>query len=187
VKNHPPKLITAALLAALLALPGCGPSSGGTGTGETGSALVLFGATAVNVCTASFAKSLGCPPTGSGAVPTSPDAQGSTMVNFSDTAQGGNISVAIQAQTIELSARCRGLHFLGDWGITASNDARFFGNYRIDNAGGSVPASLSVQSSAGGGNNELQVTIRDADGRVVLGPVTVQRVPAPAAPTLACP
>jgi hypothetical protein len=186
VKNLQSTLITSSLLLALLGLPACGPGSGGTGTGETGSAFALFGAAQTNVCTATFAPALGCT-VGSGAVPSSPDAPGASMINFSDTAQGGNISVAFQAQTIELNARCRGLHFQGDWGITASNDARFFGSYRLDNTSGSTFASLSVQTPVGGNNNELQVTVRDADGRVVLGPVTVQRVPAPAAPTLACP
>ena len=178
-----PRTLIAALLAALVA--GCGPGSGGTGTGETGSAFARFGATAASICASSLAPALACI-AGSSSAPINPEQQVSTMVNFSDVAFGGNISVAIQANSIELSERCRKLHFLGDWGITASNDARFFGSYTQDNLG-AVIASLSVQPAASGAPNELSVVMRDADGRVVLGPVTLQRVTLPVVPTAVCP
>ena len=180
--NSIPRTFIAALLAACVA--GCGPGSGGTGTGETVSAFARFGATSANLCASSVAPALACI-AGSSSAPINPEQQVSTMVNFSDVALGGNISVAIQANSIELSERCRKLHFLGDWGITAANDARFFGSYTLGSMN-AVIASLSVQPAASGSANELSVVMRDADGRVVLGPVTLQRVasmvPAPVCP-----
>lgn len=175
-------LITAALA---LAVAGCGPGSGGTGSGEDSPYFAVFGARSANICTATIAGTLACP-ISVGVASAPADNPGSAMVNFSDVAQGGHISVAIQSNRIDLSERCRKLYFMGDWGITASDDARFFGSYTLDNMA-AVPGSLSVQSGSGNQANELQVVVRDAEGRVVLGPVTLQRVAAPATPTLACP
>jgi hypothetical protein len=108
------------------------------------------------------------------------------MVNFSDTALGGNISVAVAANSVELNERCRKLRFTGDWGITASNDARFFGSYIVGTQGEAF-ASLQVQAAPSGTASDLVVVMRDVDGRVLLGPVTLQRVAMPVTPTLACP
>lgn len=170
------RLLGAATLAMLvLAGSGCGPSSGGTGTGA---ALASFNATAGNVCAAEFGALIGC--AGGSAITNPGDlGPGTTMTLFADLASGGNVAVTFQAHSVQLRARCQRLAFEGDWGIAASNDARFFGSYVIESNGQQVPASISVQTVAGG---ELQLVLREADGRVVLGPVRVQRVPAPVAP-----
>ncbi len=169
-------------LCALLALAasGCGPSSGGTGTGE---GLVAFGATATSVCTSAFASQLGCTTSGNVGTPSDPLATGTTMTLFADLPTGGNVAVTFESNSVQVRARCQRIAFDGDWGIAAGNDARFFGNYVVEPAGLQVPASVSVQAVGAG---ELQLVLRETDGRVVLGPVRVQKVPAPA-PQAPCP
>lgn len=167
--------LAAATLATVLALAaaGCGPSSGGTGTGAS---LAVFNATPASVCTSAFASLLGC----TGSVVTTPDSigPGSTMTLYADLSSGGNVAVTFQANSVQVRARCQRIAFDGDWGIAAGNDARFFGSYVLETVGQQVPASVSVQAV---GSGELQLVLRETDGRVVLGPVRVQQVPAPPA------
>ena len=182
MKQFHRSFVTAALIAWLA---GCGPGTGGTGTGEDSPYLAAFGAHSASVCVTPLAATLACPPDAGNAT-TAADNPGSAMVYFTDIAPGGQIAVVIQAHSIELSERCRRLRFTGDWGITASNDARFFGSYTLDNMG-AVAASLSVQLGSGDKAGELQALLRDADGRIVLGPVTLRRVAAPVVDTAVCP
>lgn len=178
--NEPTRTtLAAALLAAALLAAGCGPSSGGTGSG--GSIFV----TKRDVCLSNFADALDCK--GSGSVITTPDdiGQGTQVSRFADLATGGNVAVTFQAHQIELKARCQRLTFNGTWGITdGASDARFFGSYLLDNGSAEVLASISVQTLPGGA---LQVVMRESDGRLVLGPVVLQKVPAPVAQPAACP
>lgn len=180
--NEPTRTtLAAALLAAALLAAGCGPSSGGTGTGAS---FVTFGANAANVCLSNFAGALDCG--SSGSIITAPGdiGQGTQVSRFADLATGGNVAVTFQANQIELKARCQRVTFNGQWGIAGASDARFFGSYMLDSGGAEVLASISVQSLPGGA---LQVVMREADGRLVLGPVVLQKVPAPVAQPAACP
>ena len=178
---------SASLLAGLLALGGCGPGVGGTGTGESQAYLQFFGATTALVCTAAFSSSLSCAgSTVQPGGPTSATEQGTLVTRFADQPEAANITVAIEANSILLDARCERLHFSGDWGITAAQDARFFGSYQRDPSTNRVPATLSVQTP-GGTTGPLTLTLRDADGRVLLGPVSLQRVAAITADIGACP
>jgi hypothetical protein len=175
------QLALAAACAAALAAAGCGPGTGGTGDGEGNAALALFGATAASVCKASVSSALSCPP-GSAQIS---DQQGTAMVFFSDTSAGNNVAVRILDNHLQLAARCLNLQFDGDWGIAAQNDARFFGTYTAASAPEPTRASLTVQTA--GANGELVVLLRDASGRLVLGPVLLQRVSASVANPAACP
>lgn len=187
IRQAPPSRLAAALLAAALAtssiLAGCGPGTGGTGTGQSFS-LSSFGASAANLCSAGFAPALACGPNSTISITPGDVGPGTTMVQFADLASGGNVAVTFQANSVQLQARCQRINFAGDWGITAPTDARFFGNYVIETIGTQVPASVSVQALAGGA---LQLVLREADGRVVLGPVLVQKVAAPVAQPAPCP
>jgi hypothetical protein len=174
-------MLRAACAAALLAVAGCGPGTGGTGDGEGNAAFAPFGAMSASVCNAGVSASLACP---SGSAQ-APDLQGTAMVHFSDTAGGNNIAVRIQDNHLQLVARCLNVQFEGDWGIAAQNDARFFGTYTGPAAPNPAPASLTVQSS--GANGELVVLLRDVQGRLVLGPVLLQRVASPVTNPAACP
>ena len=167
---------TACLAACLTGhLAACGPGLGGTGTGDSEPLLQFFNATATSVCGAPFSTSLSC--AGADAAPGSmpqPAAQGTAVTRFVDQPNAANITVTIEANSIVLDARCLGIHFAGDWGITAASDARFFGNYARDSAAVRTPGSLSVQATSKA--DQLSLTLRDADGRVLLGPTTLQRV-----------
>lgn len=178
--HHRLKLLACALLALVA---GCGPGTGGTGTGLSADRLAQFGALPASVCTAAFADQLTCV-TGA----QTPDVnQGTLVVHYADIPTGRNVTVDIADNGIELNARCQKLRFVGDWGITASNDARFFGHVTQDQVAQAQPATLSVMSVPQAGADELSVTLRAADGRILFGPVTLQREAVPVAPTAACP
>jgi hypothetical protein len=166
------------------ALAGCGPGEGGTGDGET-NAFQAFSATPAPICAAPFAAALSCArTTTSPGEPITPDVlQGTQVINFVDTAQKTNVLVEVQANSIALQARCEQLDFTGDWGIAATTDARFFGTYVSPTTNRRVPASLSVSGDEAG---SVVVVIRGVDGRVVFGPVTLERVQSPPSGTPRC-
>ncbi|MBL0087878.1 MAG: hypothetical protein IPP44_14890 [Ideonella sp.] len=165
-------------LAAMLVA--CGPGTGGTGTGND-VGLADFGAVAASVCGASFADGLLCLPgaTGTASGPSSAiDAQGTQTVRFIDSLQGARIVAQFNANSVVLDARCQGLNFAGDWGVTAQGDARYFGSTLQDGSAQRAPTSLAVEGSGAGSAAKLTATLRDGNGRVLLGPITL--VPAPA-------
>lgn len=169
-----------------LALAACGPGTGGSGSPVGPNATFgAFGATASNVCAGSLAPSLNCPIGATGA----PTSEGTQMVLYSDTLAGNNVAVSLKGNQVALDARCLGLRFEGEWGITAATDARFFGTYT---AAGAPPAlaTLTVQTAggaAGAPQPDLVALLRDAGGRLLLGPVLLQRVAAPVTTPAACP
>lgn len=170
--------LAAAAAAALLALAGCGPGTGGTGIPPTPGFVAFDKA---SVCSAPFAGQLACTGVTTGGAIRDPNL-GTSMISFANLQQGGNVSVLFRDNGIELNARCERLRFQGDWGIAASNDARFFGSYAIESSGLPVPANLTVEASG----NDLAVVVRENDGRIVLGPVLLQRIVTPVLPA-ACP
>ena len=165
-------------------LAACGPGSGGTGTGETGAAFVLFSATSASLCDTKLPDALPCVG-GVLSITSTPDILASSVAHFSNVAQGGTLTLTIQGNSVELVERCRKLRFTGDWGITADGDARFFGSYTLDSMA-PVIASVSLLPMPSANANELSVVVRDAAGRVVLGPVSLQQVATPVGATLAC-
>lgn len=172
--------LAVALAAALAVLAGCGPGVGGTGTGG----LTFYGATASTLCTSELAATLLCArgdgsPSAIGAPATVEE--GTALVHFADHEQRATVQATLQANTIELAVPCRRLRFRGDWGVAGDADLRFFGSYGDATTAGEVPASLQVQAVAGEGTARVSVTLRDSDGRIVVGPVLLQRVVQPAA------
>jgi hypothetical protein len=184
-----PQAFAAALLSLTL-LGGCGPGTGGTGTGgETGSVyLGAFAAQPASVCGTALAQVLQCGPinTGTASGNSDPILQGTLVTNFNDAANGGDISVAIEANSIQLESPCKKIRFEGDWGIAAMNDARFFGRFTTAQSTTPAPGTLSVESIDQLGAS-LAVTVRQADGRIVLGPVVLARVPVLAPQPATCP
>ena len=165
-------------------LAACGPGSGGTGTGETGAAFVVFNATSASLCDTKLPDALPCVG-GVLSITSTPDVLASSVAHFSNVAQGGNLTLTIQGDSVELVDPCRKLRFTGDWGITADGDARFFGSYTQDSMA-PVISSVAVLPTSSANANELSVVVRDATGRVVLGPVSLQQVAAPFGATPAC-
>lgn len=168
-------------LTLVLWLAGCGPGVGGSGTGEPAQAVADFGAMAAPVCGAAFASSLNCPAnTGTASAPA---AAGTAPLTFVDVATGGQTSATLQANGIDLQARCQHLRFSGEWAVDGAGEARFYGTVTEEISGLRQLASLSVAEAEGG----LQVLLRAFDGSVVLGPVVLRPQTAVAEPLAACP
>lgn len=178
------RLLACALLGLAL---GCGPGTGGTGTGVgTSSAdrLAAFGAQPASVCAAPFAEGLDC---ANGAQPQDMPA-GTLPVHLADTGGAQAVVATIADNAIDLVARCQALRFVGDWGVaTKSNENRFFGYYTLGQDPALWPGLLTVAPEPAAGPRGLSVTLRTPDGRVLLGPLGLQRVAAPVEPTQACP
>ena len=165
-------LLCTAWLACWLAA--CGPGTGGTGSGETSSLyLEVFGASASNVCTSPLGSTLSCADTPAGVEPpASAPGTGTAVAHFTDRASGGATDLAITGNSAHLEAPCLGLRFDGDWGVAATGEARFFGSYGTAAAPPPVAATLAVDTVPGQGG-ALRVTLRQADGTVVFGPVAL--------------
>lgn len=183
----------AALWAALaaLVLSGCGPGTGGTGNGETGSASALeyFGASPANVCLSGPASALACPPPGNtGSVgaeqPSVPF--GTDGVLFADTPSSDNTVLSLGGNRATLTSRCQSLAFEGDWGAVGGNNPRYFGHYTVGRNGQQTLSTLTIQASGADGKG-LTATLHDREGRVVLGPVLLRRVVIPVPGVTACP
>ena len=163
------------LLAALLSA--CGPGVGGTGTGETGGntavgGLDAFGAAPAPVCSGVLAALLACAPATTGAVALPSPAP----VQLADTIDGRRVQVRLQGSTVELLAPCAGLLFSGNWGVIAGQAARYYGFAGPE--GALRPATLDAQLVG----SAVQLTLRDTDGRLLLGPVLVTVVGTQASP-----
>jgi hypothetical protein len=144
--------MAAAMLALLLAA--CGPGVGGTGGGDDPSG---GGATVSPLCRTPFAGVLDC------------RADGTTgRVLFADAAVPATAQLAIEGARAQLTARCAGLAFEGDW-----DGRRFSGT--LTTAAGSSAASLDVAAADAG------LVLQLFEGAVTVprfGPVRVDRVSA---------
>ena len=145
---------------ALAALQACGPGVGGSGTGQ---GLDAFGATSAALCGSDLAAVLACPP--SSASPSGDN--GSGTVFFADTVDGSRVVVTVQGNSIELGAPCARISFRGQWGLVAGQAARFYGF----NGEGAAAQPAQVRASLASGG--LLLTVLDANGNVLLGPVLV--------------
>lgn len=153
-------------VAVLLALAGCGPGVGGSGTGPD---LASFGATAAPVCSAPFASALGC--SMGMATPELPGATGA--VQFVDLVNGSQVVATPRGGNIELDLRCPRLYFYGSWGTTAAGVSRYFGGY---SSGGGLPLSpaqltAAPDAAAPGG---LVVQLLDASGAALTAPLRLR-------------
>lgn len=165
------------LLPMAAALSGCGPTTGGTGTGDS-ITLADFGAHPASTCASTIATSLLCVGTG-----TASDGPGTAAVVFAGSAGSGDYTLQVQGNRAELTSRCNGWQFSGEWGVLASGEARFLGGAASAPGAGVVRAQLVVQQLPGG----LQVLLLDADGRTLLGPLLLQRMDAPPVSPPVCP
>jgi hypothetical protein len=169
----------AALVAGLISalLTACGPGVGGTGTGETGgnspiSGLDAFGAAPASVCSGALADLLGCAPATTGAAAQPRPA----AVLLADTIDARRVQVRLQGAAAEVLVPCAGLLFTGQWGVVAGQPARYYGLAGPE--GALRPATLDAQLVG----SAVQLTLRDSDGRLLLGPVLVTVVASQASP-----
>ena len=168
--------------ALMSALTACGPGVGGTGTGQSAADLVVFGATATSVCAAPLAGSLSC---GTDTVIVVSSA-GTEPVRYIDTALGANTLVDFRDNSVHVSAQCQRLDFIGDWGVTATQDQRYFGSVLLNGQLNRMPATLLVQADPASPSGDLIAVLRDAQGRLLLGPLVLKRAPMPLPLAPAC-
>ena len=177
-----------ALAVGLAIMAACGPGTGGTGTGQTSSPLDSFGATPANICTTGPSLALACPPPGNpgtvGAINPPSVANGTDGVLFS-TIDGADINLVLTGNRARLNDRCLNLTFEGDWGTVGGNDARFFGQYTTGDDAKTTLSSMTAQP-AGADGKSLTVLLRDANERVVIGPVILRRTLVPTSNLAAC-
>ena len=107
-------------------------------------------------------------------------------MRFQSVASGTYLVLDFDSNSVQLDARCLRLSFIGEWGIAANNDARFYGSTLSDSSLQRSAASLTVQNAAPGAGGELLVTLRNADGRVLLGPSLLQRAAVGVLPPNGC-
>ena len=174
-----------ALLAPLALLTACGPTTGGTGGGDSTYTLSAFGATSASTCSAPFAESLDCAQVSHGAV--GADAlPGTTPVYFTGSAATGPYLLTVQGNSLTLQSRCRSTRFQGEFGLLPSGEPRFFGSWVGPDSSAPLAAVLWALSVAG--NTEaLQVMVFAADATTLFGPLPLSRVPAAPTDLAACP
>lgn len=171
------------LLLALLA--GCGPTTGGTGTGEGVITLSSFGATASSTCSAPYAGALACGSTS--LAPAAPSQLPGTapVVFVGDTASGPYV-LTMQDNHAVLQSRCSAARFEGDFGVLPGGEARFFGGWVGAGQAATSRAQLWLQSVPGR-DDALLLQVLDVDGRVLLGPHSLRRAAAVPTDPPSCP
>jgi hypothetical protein len=165
-----------ALLMLAAGLPACGPGVGGSGTGQ---GLEAFGAVAAPLCGSELASALSCPPAtvGSPAASAPSGANvGTAPVFLADTIDGRRVVVTVQGNSMDVDAPCARVRFSGQWGVLSGQAARFYGTNT--DQGAVQPAQVRASLDSGG----LVITVQDAAGNVLLGPVLVTARPAAATP-----
>ena len=158
-------------LAVAVLLAGCGPTGGGTGTGESAFVPADFGARAASACSAPFAGSLSCA-TVSASPADVPALSGTASTVFAADTAAGSVSLSVRDNRADLQLRCQRQSFVGDWGVLPTGEGRFFGSLFSD--GPEQAAQLQVQQATGAAG--LQVLLLSATGQVVQGPWVLQRV-----------
>lgn len=171
------------LLLALLA--GCGPTTGGTGTGEGAFPLASFGASASSTCSAPFAGTLACGATS--LTPATPgQLAGTAPVVFVGDSAAGPYVLTMQENRALLQSRCSAARFEGDFGVLPGGEARFFGGWVSAAQAAPWRAQLWLQSVPGR-DEALLLQVLDVEGRVLLGPLSLRRAAAVPTEPPACP
>lgn len=172
------------LVAALL-VAGCGPNSGGTGTGDGPITLASFDARPTSTCSSTIASSLSCSATSLSPVGVTQLA-GSDTVYFTGSAASGSFVLTIKGNRAVLESRCNGARFEGDWGIVPSGEERFYGTWVGAERGSAVAAQLWPQPVALL-RDVLQVLVADRQAQALFGPLLLRRqATAPSEPPV-CP
>ncbi|MFO1329984.1 MAG: hypothetical protein U1F56_21740 [Rubrivivax sp.] len=162
----------AAGLAALW-LAACGPSGGGTGTGESVVQLSDYGARAASSCSAPFAGSLDCDVV-AGATVDAAALPGTAAADFAGPAPDLP-RLHLFANRAELQLFCGRARFEGEWGVRSDGVAAYFGLWSVD--ANPRRALMRAQALPSGG---LVLDVFEVDsGQLLVGRVAVQRVSAP--------
>lgn len=169
-----------ALLSGLLTLLcACGPGTGGTGTGPPPGLVAQAGAEPAPVCSAAFAGLLACPANnGSHAFN-----EGTAAVQFLSAGTQPAYVITFSGNRVSLEGGCPRQSFEGEWGrLLAPNTgpeapSLFFGS--LSDARMIDPLAsrmhIEAQGLSADGTPTLQLSLRDAQGQLVLGPLLLQR------------
>lgn len=147
-----------AILAVLFVLAACGPGGGGTGTGPIAAFSPSFFS-----ATSTLTSAVGAP-----------------------AGASARVDLQLQSTSVELTTDCGRFVFTGDWTANAGSTVVLPG--RFETATSATVASLRLQFSEGvSDSRQVTVTVLDASGRVLVGPVTLNRSEVlPARPATAC-
>lgn len=165
-------MATLALMLATALMPGCGPGLGGTGTGDSVSALAAFDAQRAAPCASDLASLLGCPATTAGSPNAIPAARW-----LADGSPAAQVQAEVNDTELQLLLRCPGWRFDGTWGRSAELGSRWFGF--LEQGGRSSLASVTGTVSGAANAAQLVLTVFDQGGRVLAGPYKLTAVPAP--------
>lgn len=166
--------LTLAILAALV--QGCGAGLGGTGTGDSVEALAAFNAQRAAPCASSLANVLGCAASAAGAPSAVPAARW-----LADGSPAAQVQAEVNDAELQLLLRCPGWRFDGSWGQSAALGQRWYGHLQQ----GSTTTLATVTGTVLG--QQLVLTVLDAAGRVLVGPLSLTAVPAPTQPAACSP
>lgn len=174
---------TALLTLLLLLLSACGPGVGGSGTGATAFYMAQAGATSAPVCKSGLSAALACGNQATGGA----DTGGTAQVQYASIAQGPQVLIAFEANTVNLSQGCPYLEFNGEWGQLPSGEGRFFGSYASAGNADWRNASLSLKQVSETAPQRLTAELRGADGALLFGPLVLERLSTPRGRPLSCP
>jgi hypothetical protein len=139
-----------AVFAMLAVLAGCGPGTGGTGTGPV-QGVSNFSGSEVQ-----------------GAVPGGGQCQG-------DCAR---VSLKLEAERVELSAACRRFFHVGGWTVTEDGKAVLAGQVETISAAGTTSAAATLQLQFSGReptSPQVTVVLTADGGGLLVGPALLQR------------
>lgn len=175
---------TLALLAAFAALAtGCGPTTGGTGTGTASFSPPDFGASAQSLCATGPGVLQGC-----ATLSARPGAEivSSEPIVFTGVASSGPWVLTVRVNAAELKSRCSAALFEGEWGQVPGTEPRFYGSWVGPERGAAVKAQLSAVTIKDLPDG-LQLLVLDTAGAPLFGPVQVRRVAAEPTDKPQCP
>lgn len=156
--NRIPELLRVACLALLLALAGCGPGTGGTGTGPISLTFTL-GAVGTS------------PPGGTDFTP-APPAQ-------CETGGCARLDLLLEDARVEITSGCARFLHEGTWTVDDAGLLVLRGTLETVTAAGITRVPATARLQFGGrdpaGSTQVVSTLLAADGRVLVGPVTLQR------------
>ncbi len=160
---------------AAMLLSACGPGTGGTGTGPNP-------VSSPSTSTSAYYTSAG---TGATPAPNCP-------ASCSGTLDSQALSLQLQTERITLSSPCATFTYAGAWSVSATQNTTVQGVLESIAVVNGLPsrtsqsATLTLQfAGSADASPSLVVRIEDSAGRLLLGPVTLQRTATTPAASLA--
>jgi hypothetical protein len=131
------QLVRSALIGLALSwlLAACGPTGGGTGTGESVFTPADFGARPASACSAPFAAALACENVSTASLDVA-QLPGTHDVSFAGMADSGPVTLTLSGNRATVQSRCPGPGFDGSWGVRADGQGRYFGSWSGAGTGG---------------------------------------------------